>query len=1013
MNYTDEVQTEFSSFLEHLPIAVFVVDEKGNILFYNQNWLDATGYRADEIQNMKVWEIFGGGSTALINETMEKVFAGDKTDDIICPLYQHLTHKKTYYKLSGKLYQGKHALFSLIDISEEMALQKTLMEKKKQFFSIINSLGDVVFKLDRQGNYKNIWTPDVSKLFDEKIDFTGRSIKDHFREDLVQLFLETIENAIYTNHMVNMEFSNLHQGKEKWFLAKIAPIHIKDATRVEEVTVIIRDITQERKNKHQIEYKNRLINQLTSIKNGPILHVIEGNNLTFKFISGNLNFLTGYTPHEIEDINWWEIIYENDKEYVEINVQKLTQNGNKTSSDLIYRIVNKEGHINWITNHLSKSEVDGQDIIFGLMLNVTEIQYLNHQLKQRDRILTNSGRVAMIGGWEYDVKYNQTHLTDELYDIYEVDKQIFNLFDSIKYFVGDHAEHLRKHMNDLLNKGKGFDLELKLLTGKGNVKWVRVVGCAEFHLDKITFIYGIIQDINEKKEKDLILQESERRFNAAFELAPIGIGLVSPEGAWIKVNIALAKFFEFSEEEMQMVSLGHLKLHEDWKMALKLAADNRNSELNIYQLEKEFLNRSGETKWGKLNVNSVKDREGKPLYFIFQIVDITGSKEFERKLVEAKKEAEEATKAKSDFLSTMSHEIRTPLYGVIGMTDLLYEEIKDPHLLEQLKALKFSSDSLLLIVNDILDYSKIKSGALTLELKPFWLKQLVETVRDSNLQKAHAHENKINIHFEYDLPAKIMGDKLRIGQVLNNLVDNAIKFTKKGIIDITVKNKSKEDDLYILEFSVKDNGIGIPKEMQSAIFEQFIQAESGTTRKYGGTGLGLSIVKGLLKRMNSEVKLTSQPGHGTEITFDLPLQAVNEKNALVVKEPSEKLKDLEQKTILLVEDNPISIMVASDYIKKWNGNVILAENGMVAIEKFMENKDRIALVLMDLQMPVMNGFEATEKINKINPEISVIALTASIGDKSRLESADYGMAAYIIKPYDPTDFYLTIKKYIK
>lgn len=1013
MNYINEVQTEFSSFLEHLPIAVFVVDEKGLILFYNQIWLEATGCSADEIQGMKVSEIFENSSNGILSETMMKIFAGKRPDDIICFLHHHLTNKKTFFKLSGKIYQEKTALFSVIDISEEIALQKTLIKKKKQFFSIINSLGDVVLKLDRYGNYKNIWTPDVSKLFEEKIDFTGRSIKDHFREELVELFLKAIESAIKTKHMVNMEFSHIHQGKEKWFFAKIAPIPVKDATHVAEVTVIIRDITQEGKNKHQIEYKNRLINQLTSINKGPILHVVEGNSLKFRFISGNLNSLTGYTPHEIEDINWWEIIYENDREYVEMNIQELTKYGNKTQSDLIYRIVSNEGHINWVTNHLSKSEVDGQDIIFGLMLNVTEIQLLNHQLKQRDRILTNSGRVAMIGGWEYDVKYDLTHLTEELYEIYEVDKVQFNVLESIKYFVDDHAILLQKHLDDLLKTGKGFDLELKLLTGKGNIKWVRVVGCAEFHLEKITFIYGIIQDINEKKEKDLILQESERRFNAAFELAPLAIGLVSPEGTWIKVNKALGNFFEFSEKEMEMVSLGQLKLHENWEMALKLAKDNRNSELNIYQLEKEFLTRSGKIKWGKLNVNSVKDREGNLLYFIFQIVDITESKEFERILLEAKKEAEEATKAKSDFLSTMSHEIRTPLYGVIGLTDLLYEEIQDPHLMEQLKALKFSSDSLLLIVNDILDYSKIKSGALTLELKPFWLKQLVETVRDSNLHKANALGNKINIYFDYDLPAKIIGDKLRIGQVLNNLVDNAIKFTKKGMINISVKNKAKQGSSYILEFSVKDNGIGIPKEMQSAIFEQFIQAESGTTRKYGGTGLGLSIVKGLLKGMKSEVKLTSQLGQGTEITFELTLQAVTEGNALVVKEPSEKIKDLEQKTILLVEDNPVSIMVASDYIKKWNGNVILAENGLVAVEKFLENKDFIALVLMDLQMPVMTGFEATEKINKIKPGISVIALTASIGDKSRLESEDYGMAAYIIKPYDPMEFYLTIKKFIK
>ncbi len=1013
MNYNNDVLIDFSSCLDNLPIAVFIVDDQGHFHIYNQNWLNASGYNAEEIRSINVLDIFGKIYSEKFTGMMASIFSDNKAQEIIVPIIHTKNKHSTYYKILGNLYQEKKAIFYAIDISEEMRLRDTLLNKKKQFLSIINSLGDVVFKLDRKGNYKNIWTPDVSKLFDKQIDFEGKALTDHFPEDVVKLFLVTIDRSISTHHMVNMEFLNFYNGTEKWFLAKIAPIHVKDAESVEEVTVIIREITEERKNRHQIEYKNRIINQLTTINNGPILHVIEGESLNFSFISGNVSFLTGYTPQELDERKWWEIIFENDRDYVEKNIQEVITYNKDTYRDLIYRIVTKDGNINWVTNHISKSKDDGNDMIFGVMLNVTEIQLLNYKLKQRDRILTNSGRVAMIGGWEYDLKYNQTHMTDEIYDIYEVNKDDFKVLESVNYYIGDHATLLQQHLDDLLKYGKGFDLELKILTGKGNIKWVRIVGCAEWYQGRIAFVYGILQDINEKKGNHLILQESERRFNAAFELAPLGIGLVSPDGKWIKVNLALSHFFEFTEEELKKISLGELKLYEECKEALNLAKKSKKNKSDIYQMEKEFHTKNGMVKWGRFNVNPVKDKVGHPLYFIFQIVDITENKEFEKKLMGAKKEAEEAAKAKSDFLSTMSHEIRTPLNGVIGITNLLLGEIKDAHQREQLIALKFSSDSLLFIVNDILDFSKIKSNALSLELKPFGLKRLVESVRDSNIQKSHELGNQVFIHFDYDLPLKLIGDELRIGQILNNLVNNAIKFTKNGTINLSIKKIREKDGWYTLLFSIKDSGIGIPESMQSAIFEQFTQAESGTTRKYGGTGLGLSIVKGLLKRMNSDIKLASKIGQGTEVTFELTLRAAKGGKRSRVLEPSEKLNDLQNKTILLVEDNLVSMMVAGDYIKKWKGEVIMAENGLVAVEKFLENKDKIGLVLMDLQMPIMNGFQATQEIKKIKPDMAVIALTASIGDKSRFESFDYGMVAYVIKPFLPDALFQIIKKYIQ
>jgi len=272
--------------------------------------------------------------------------------------------------------------------------------------------------------------------------------------------------------------------------------------------------------------------------------------------------------------------------------------------------------------------------------------------------------------------------------------------------------------------------------------------------------------------------------------------------------------------------------------------------------------------------------------------------------------------------------------------------------------------------------------------------------------------NKIVINYDPDLPVRWVGDKLRIGQILNNLIRNAVKFTKNGTIDIIVKGTKTKQRWYHLSFSIKDTGIGIPKHLHSIIFDQFVQADSGTTRKYGGTGLGLPIVKGLLEAMNSQPTLESKTGHGTTVSFELRLLEAKKEQPSKTLMLTEGEKNLGHKKILLVEDNPVNMMVANNYIKKWNGETLIAENGLEAVKVFNQNKGEISLILMDLHMPVMNGFEATRRIKEIMPGIPIVALTASLGDKKK-ELASYGMDAYIIKPFLPDEFYHIINTYMQ
>ena len=384
-------------------------------------------------------------------------------------------------------------------------------------------------------------------------------------------------------------------------------------------------------------------------------------------------------------------------------------------------------------------------------------------------------------------------------------------------------------------------------------------------------------------------------------------------------------------------------------------------------------------------------------------------KQIETELRMAKEVAEKATQAKSDFLSMMSHEIRTPLNGIVGMTYLMHQEEVPPSIAENLKTLKFSIEHLQALINDILDFSKIEAGKVDLENTSFDLKQLVSNIKQAQQVKAAENGNRIRLMVDDDVPESLVGDPLRLGQVLSNLVSNAIKFTRQGTITIELSLLHKTNDRATVYISVQDTGIGIPPEKHEAIFEMFTQANSATTRTFGGTGLGLVITRKLLEMYGSTIGLESEEGKGAKFHFsiDLPIGTVRKQtyNPVEAIDPN-TLKGI---TILLVEDYPFNVKVAVKFLTKWGVEVDVAENGLVGFEKFLAN--HYDLILMDLQMPIMDGYTATEKIRSVNGNIPIIALTASATYSNKDRAMSLGINDYVTKPFNPNDLFQKIARY--
>lgn len=378
----------------------------------------------------------------------------------------------------------------------------------------------------------------------------------------------------------------------------------------------------------------------------------------------------------------------------------------------------------------------------------------------------------------------------------------------------------------------------------------------------------------------------------------------------------------------------------------------------------------------------------------------------DEEIILAKEAAETATKAKSQFLSTMSHEIRTPLNAVIGLSHLLLNDRPRQSQVDNLQTLHFSAKHLLSLVNDILDFSKLESGKVQFEQVDFDLQQVCQHLYQTFTQQAE--EKHLNLVLQAPpLSHHVKGDAVRLNQILTNLIGNALKFTPNGSVEISYAVKELASSRLLIHFKVKDTGIGIPLPKQAMVFQQFEQASSDTTRKYGGTGLGLAICKKLVELQGGQIGVTSQLGVGTEFWFKLTF----EQGKPLEQAPLQREAglDWQHKTlpgmkVLLVEDNKVNRMIGRKFLRKWEIDAHLAENGKIAVEK-LQAQPPFDLILMDLNMPVMGGLEATRMIRNLPAPhyqtVPIIALTADVSPNVREAAQASGMNDFLSKPFDP------------
>lgn len=376
----------------------------------------------------------------------------------------------------------------------------------------------------------------------------------------------------------------------------------------------------------------------------------------------------------------------------------------------------------------------------------------------------------------------------------------------------------------------------------------------------------------------------------------------------------------------------------------------------------------------------------------------------------AKEKAEEASQLKSQFVSTISHELRTPLYGVVGITNIIIDEHKELEKSPHLNSLKFSARYLLSLVNDLLQINKIEENRVSLENMIFNISDEINTIADSLEFIAIKNNNKISTEIDTDIPEYLIGDKLRLSQVVLNLLSNALKFTKDGEVKVIVNQERIEGNKHFINFQIRDNGVGIAKEDQSKIFEKFVQIER-KEGDYQGTGLGLSIVKKLVEVFNSEINIESELGKGTTFSFTIGFIVDESKRNEIINNIEVDLSTNELYRILVVEDNKINQVVTRKILLNNNFKCRVVDDGYTAID-ILEN-EKYDLILMDINMPVINGFETTKLIRKKGYTIPIVALTAFDKQEISEQALSSGMNDIIIKPFDSSKLIMIINNCIQ
>ncbi len=912
--------------------------------------------------------------------------------------------------------QGRQigAAHILREVTEQVRMQRALAESEERYRTLFTNmtegfaLGEPI--LDEEGQPKDFRFLEINDAFEKQSGLSTEIVGQPATVALPNLESYWIE--IFCNVAMGGEsvrFEQFNQDTDRWFdVYCYRPAEGRFA-------ILFRDVTKSRRVQESLRKSENLLKEvLKTLPIGVFILSADGRiihtNPAVWELWGGAKHVDKEQFHEYK--GWWADSGERIKAEEWPAARAVTRG--ETSLDEVIDIECFDGSRKTILNSALPIRDQDGDLSGAIAVSqdITERKSAEKALREsQERYhLVNQATNDIIWDWELKtghVTWNEAREMTVGRSRAEMPETVESWYQHIH---PDDRDRVVAGIHKAISEGEhAWDDEYRFGPAEGPYRTYIDRGLiARDKSGKAYRMIGSVLDLSERKQTEEALRRSEEKFRAVFEQAAVGIGRVSFDDArWIDVNEAVCRMLGYSSEEMLATPWPEITHPEDVDLDLVPFRRMAAGELDTYSVEKRYIHKQGHYVWARLTLSLVRNSQGRPDYEVAVIENITERKQFEDSLKKAKAVAEEASQAKSEFLANMSHEIRTPMTVFMAAVEHLLQTDRNPERRHLLGMADQSAKRLRALIDDVLDFSRIEARKVEIYKAHFDLRGCIREAVEMFALPAREKGLQLEMEIEEEVPRIVVGDPDRLGQVLINLIGNAVKFTHEGEVRVCVRPR---DD--VLEFSVTDTGIGIPTDKLDLLFQSFSQVDASFTRQYGGTGLGLAISKGLVELMGGEISIQSRKREGSVFTFSLPLKPVEQSRPTPAEtQPEAPAEPQTAARILLVEDEPMIREIIIIMLSRKGWLIEIAETGREALDKWAGGT--FDLILMDLQMPQMNGLEVTRSIREKESggekRICIIGLTAHARRETRDACLQAGMDRVLTKPVQRKDLFSAIE----